>query len=140
MPEMFLKSSVDWASSERKSSSVHVICRPLSSTKLCCRISSLKTILHNYNKLLIFFGIIEKKKTDAGAKTRGFLKTLSSFKFVLITERLITIFNKLKILNISLQQRSLRWCNTSYCFVSDRGIFRTSLNAKYGFRKTNGNR
>lgn len=81
--------------------------RPFCPTRWCCRISSLKTILNNYNVLLSFLNDTKKQKDDAGAKANGFLKSLQSFESLFIIKFLIEILDRVETLNATLQKISL---------------------------------
>ena len=90
-------------------SSIHpVALRPFCPTRWCCRISSLKTILQNYEELILFFEEIELKKSDAGAKAKGFLKFLCSFDFIFVTTLFTQILEPVEILNAFLQNSFLQ--------------------------------
>lgn len=81
--------------------------RPFCPTRWCCRISSLKTVVSNYGDLIAFFADMELEKTEAGAKAKGFLKSLYAFDFAFITKLLIDIFERIEVLNTFLQNSSM---------------------------------
>nr|CAH7742351.1 unnamed protein product [Callosobruchus chinensis] len=81
--------------------------RPFCPTRWCCRISSLKTILNNYSVLLCFLDETKNQKDDAGAKAKGFLKSLQSFESLFIIKFLIEILDRIEALNATLQKMSL---------------------------------
>lgn len=81
--------------------------RPFCPTRWCCRISSLKTILDNYSVLLCFLNNTKTQKDDAGAKAKGFLKSLQSFESLFIIKILIEILSRIEALNATLQKISL---------------------------------
>ncbi|XP_031329535.1 zinc finger MYM-type protein 1-like [Photinus pyralis] len=82
--------------------------RPFCPTRWCCRISSLKTIIQNYEELVLFLTEIEgTDRSDVGAKVNGFLKHLQSFEFIFMSCFLINILDPVEMLNAALQSSSL---------------------------------
>lgn len=81
--------------------------RPFCPTRWCCRISSLKTILNNYSVLMRFLNDTKNQKDEAGAKSKGFLKSLQSFESLFIIKLLIEVLDRIETLNATLQKISL---------------------------------
>lgn len=84
--------------------------RSFRSTRWTQRVSSLKLINSNYHVLLTFLYTLATSKNedaDMKAEATGFLKRLLKFDTMFLLEGIISIFEKIEILNTALQSANL---------------------------------
>lgn len=105
----------------------YILLRPFCPTRRVQRISSLKTIDANYETVLQFLNGISTSKNEnreVKAKASGYLKFLK-FETVLFLELVIVIFEKIQILNTTLQTSGLNFSTVT----EKRDLIKAALNS-----------
>lgn len=77
--------------------------KPFCPTRWCCKMSSLKTSLQNYQELLSFLENTGLEKSNAVAKAKVLSEFLRSFNFIFVTIIFIEIWKPMEVLNAFLQ-------------------------------------
>lgn len=81
--------------------------RPFCPTRWCMRIVSLKTVSINYETIIEFLKTLSNEKSEVGAIAKGFLKKITKFDFLFLTNLMISIFDRVELLNAELQRVTL---------------------------------
>ncbi|CAI6357797.1 unnamed protein product [Macrosiphum euphorbiae] len=81
--------------------------RPFCPTRWCMRIVSLKTVYLNYAILIEFLKTLSNENSEVGATTKGFLNQITKFEFLFLTNIMISIFDRVELLNAELQRVTL---------------------------------
>lgn len=81
--------------------------RPFCPTRWCMRIVSLKTVSINYETIIEFLKTLSNEKSKVGAIAKGFLKKITKFDFLFLTNLMISIFDRVELLNAELQRVTL---------------------------------
>lgn len=84
--------------------------KPFCPTRWCLRVKAVKSLLSNYEVVLIFLDkVSETDKSGVGAKASGFLKSMKNFEYYLFLSIILTVFEKVENLNKYLQNSSLNF-------------------------------
>lgn len=86
----------------------HKNLRPLCPTRWTMRVTSIRSVLRNYNDLLVFLeDFSNEDKSDAGAKCAGFVKQLQTFKVFFCLKLFLHVFGPIEEFSQGVQSPKL---------------------------------